>query len=204
MKYFKWIFKILLVLFLLVAGLGTAGYMRLQTLREPGHTAPYANAPKVYLFSPTLDLIQKEIEAAALKPDYVGYDESNIGIFIVLDWENLQNVPGLYEYCGELCASKDHLMLQRYVTTTNAINVRKDVFINMNDFVDYDREAQKISLNNNGIACLRETLRREISYLLPDRKVTLKCQQEGARKHVINGSTVSNSTWKDNIDPYFW
>ena len=204
MKFFVRIFKILLVLFLLAAGLGTAGYMRLKTLRAPGHTAPYAQAPKVYLFSPAVELIQKEIEAAGFEPDYVGYDESDIGIFIVLDWEDLRNVPGLYEYCGKHCASEKHLSLQRYVTTTNAIHVRKDVFINLNDFVDYDQEAQKISYNNNGLGCLRETLRREIAYLLPDGSTTLECQQEGARKHVSNGSTVSNSAWKDKIDPLFW
>lgn len=199
MRIFGHIFKVLMVLIVLSVLLGTAGYMRIQQWKEPGRVAPYAEAPKVDLFSQAPELIKKEIEAAGLTPEYVGYNDSNIGIYIVLDWKELQAVPGLYEDCGEPCANGNHLTLQRYVKTSNALKVRKDVFINMNDFADYDQTAQKISYSDDDLACLRETLRREIEYLRPPGETVLKCQKERAEKRVTNGSIASGSSWQDLI-----
>ena len=204
MRLFGRIFKVLLILFLLVVVLGAAGYMRVQALKEPGRAAPYAETPKIHLFSEAAGLIEREVEAAGFTPEYVDYDESDIGIYIVLDWEALRNLPGLYEYCGEHCASGEHLTLQRIVTTTNALKVRKDVFINMNDFADYDRQSQKITYDDDQLACLRETLRREITYLSPVGDTTLNCQMKGAQKQVTDGTIVSTSIWEDNLDFLPW
>ena len=196
------IFKALSVMILLAAVIGTAGYMRLQVLKEPGQVAPYAEAPEIFLVGQAVELVQKEIEAAGLTPNYVGYDESDIGIYIVMDWEELRVVPGLYEYCGEDCANDKHLTLQRYVTTVNALEVRKDVFINMNDFASYDQAVQEISFSDDDLSCLRETLHREITYLQPQGDTVLTCQQDSAQERVTNGSIVSRSQWRDRIGWY--
>lgn len=129
-----------------------------------GRPVKMLGAPNVFYFGVDREQTLAQLHKRTAFFNFEGpIYEADVQVFVVLNWDQLEAIDGLREFCGKLCGPDSDAVLVRKNILHNLVAYQKLVFVRIGDIVE--QEAGKdghFSYPGSVAPCLWEGLAKEI------------------------------------------